>query len=87
MREIDILGIDEENKTIYFGECKWSRKKVGENVFAELVSKSKLVDWNARKRKERFIIFSKSGFTESMLKLAQERGIILVEGERVMVPS
>jgi hypothetical protein len=45
------------------------------------------VDWNARKRKERFIIFSKSGFTESMLKLAKEKGIILVEGEEVVVPG
>jgi len=86
-KEIDVVAIDEEDKTIYFGECKWSRKKVGENVFAELVSKSKLVDWNARKRKERFIIFSKSGFTESMLKLAKEKGIILVEGEEVVVPG
>ena len=83
-QEIDLVAMDEEDKTIYFGECKWSNKKVGVDVFDDLVKKSNLVDWNIRKRKDQFILFSKSGFTESMRKLAKEKHILLVEGEKIV---
>lgn len=86
-KEIDLVAIDEEDKSIYFIECKWSNKKVGENVFSDLANKAGLVDWNLRKRKEHFILFSKSGFTESMQNMAKERNIILVEGERIVFSS
>jgi AAA+ ATPase superfamily predicted ATPase len=82
-QEIDLVALDEEEKTIYFAECKWSSRKVGEDVFSDLVSKSSLVDWNIGKRKERYILFSKKGFTESMQKLAKEKDVLLVEGENM----
>jgi len=82
--EIDLVALDDEDKTIYFAECKWSNRKVGEDIFAELLRKSNLVDWNRGKRKEQFLLFSKGGFTESMTKLAKQKGIILVEGERLL---
>jgi uncharacterized protein len=77
------VALDEEEKTIYFGECKWSSKKVGEDVFSDLTNKSSLVDWNIGKRKERYILFSRKGFTESMQKLAREKDVLLVEGENI----
>ncbi len=80
--EIDLVAIDEEERKIYFGECKWSRKKVSEDVYHDVVRKSGLIDWHTKKRQERFILFSKSGFTEAMHKLAKEKEIILIEGER-----
>lgn len=83
-QEIDLVAMDEEDKTIYFGECKWSSRKVGEDVFSDLAKKSTLVDWNIGKRKERFILFSKRGFTESMRKLAKEEDVLLVEGEKLI---
>ena len=47
-----MVALDEEDETIYFGECKGSRNKVSEKMLAELVGKSKLVEWNAGKGKE-----------------------------------
>jgi AAA+ ATPase superfamily predicted ATPase len=85
--EIDLVALDEENGIAYFGECKWSRQRVQEGVFDDLVKKSHLVDWHRGKRKDRFILFSKSGFTESMQKLAQGKEIILVEGEKRIYPK
>jgi hypothetical protein len=82
--EIDILALDEEEKTAYFGECKWTRKKVGVDVFDALVKKSSLVDWNVGKRKDYFVIFSQCGFTEALEKLAKEKYLILVEGESLI---
>jgi len=40
-----------------------------------------LVEWHAGKRKERFILFSRSGFTPSMLDEAKREKVVLVEGE------
>lgn len=79
--EIDIVAIDEENETLYFGECKWSNKKVGEDIYRELIRKSNLVDLNNEKRKNRYILFSKSGFTERMMEIAKREKVLLVHSE------
>ncbi len=82
--EIDIVALDEENKEIYFGEAKWSRKPVGIDILDDLKRKAALVDWNKGKRKEHFMLFSKSGFTEAVLKTASKEDVILVKGEAVL---
>jgi hypothetical protein len=71
------VALDEESKEIYFGEAKWSMKPVGVDVLDELKRKAALVDWNLGDRKERFMLFSKSGFTEAILKAASKEGVIL----------
>ncbi|MBI4653102.1 ATP-binding protein [Candidatus Kuenenbacteria bacterium] len=77
--EIDIVGINEETKEIFFGECKWSNKLVGVNIYENLKRKAKLVDWYKDKRKENFILFSKVGFTEGMVKIANKENVFLVK--------
>lgn len=69
--EIDIVAVNEETKEIIFGECKWSEKPVGTNIYEDLKRKAELVDWQTDKRKEYFILFSKSGFTDEMKKIAK----------------
>ncbi len=80
--EIDAVGIHPETKEILFGECKWSSKPVGTNVFDDLKKKARAVEWNRDDRKESFILFSKSGFTEGMIRVAREEGVILVQGDQ-----
>ena len=83
--EIDLVGIDSETKEIIFGECKWSNKKVGTNIFIELEGKAQKVEWNNGQREENFILFSKSGFTADMIKLAKERGnVVLVDKNKLV---
>jgi len=60
MEEIDIVGLNEKEKLIIFGECKWSEKIDAEEEFYELKEKSKFVDWNRENRKEIFALFAKS---------------------------
>ncbi len=79
--EIDIAALDEEDKTVWFGECKWSNKKVGENIYSELVEKSKLVDYFGKSQKNRYILFSKNGFTENMKKIALKENVLLIGRE------
>ena len=71
--EIDIVGINEENSNIVFGECKWTDKKVDTNVLEKLKRKSKEVKWKNSKRKEEFILFSKSGFTKNLQGISENQ--------------
>lgn len=82
--EIDIVGLNEKKKQILFGECKWSAKQVGTNVYEDLKKKAGTVQWERGKRNEFFILFSKSGFTASMIELAKEEGVYLVHGDRLL---
>ncbi len=58
--EIDIVAINEKNKEILFGECKWQEQVNAEKIIKELNEKAKFVQWNNEKRKEYFAIFAKS---------------------------
>lgn len=82
--EIDIVALDDETKTAYFGECKWSNKKVGDDIYQDLVRKSQLVDWHKGKRKDRFILFSKNGFTQRMFEIAKRGKVLLAHRDKVL---
>ncbi|MGL5582880.1 MAG: ATP-binding protein, partial [Cetobacterium sp.] len=60
--EIDVVALGE--KEILFGECKWSNKHVGLSVLFKLQEKAKKVD--KKGKKEFYILFSKSGFSEEL---------------------
>ena len=82
--EIDIVALNEEEKKALFGEAKWSNRPVGVDVYENLRRKTQFVDWNRDDRREYFCLFSKSGFTESMLKLAAEERIVLFHGDKIL---
>ena len=82
--EIDIVALDEEKKTAYFGECKWSNKKVGDDIYQDLLRKSQLVDWHKEMRKNKFILFSKGGFTQRMTEISKKENVLLVHKEKVI---
>jgi AAA+ ATPase superfamily predicted ATPase len=85
-QEIDLVALNPEEKTILFGEAKWTNKPVGTNIFDDLVAKSGLVEWQKKKRQPHYALFSKSGFTPAMIKLAKEQGVFLFHGETLMNP-
>lgn len=72
--EIDMVAFNAEQNKILFGECKWSNKKVGTDILAELAAKAKSVEWGLSVRTEHFALFSKSGFTPNLVKMAKEMG-------------
>ncbi|ABC77152.1 ATP-binding protein [Syntrophus aciditrophicus] len=76
--EIDIVGLAEDENMILFGEAKWSVNPVGTNVLDNLEKKAQLVDWRKGERKEFFVIFSRSGFTQNLEKRAEEQGNLLL---------
>ncbi|HHD73253.1 MAG TPA: DUF234 domain-containing protein [Epsilonproteobacteria bacterium] len=80
--EIDVVGIAED--ALIVGECKWSNKKVGIDILDALMEKSELIDTKLSARY--YILFSKSGFTDTLIGRAREdEEVVLVEGfERVI---
>jgi len=82
--EIDIVGLNQKTKEIIFGEAKWSNKPIDVDVYKKLRMKSKSVNWMRKNRKEYYVLFSKSGFTKNMIKLAKEDGIFLVHKDKLL---
>jgi len=76
--EIDIIAIDKNGKNIIFGECKYRTGKTGLDVLVGLEVKSAQVDWYKNERKNYYILFSISGFTDELIKLAQVRNDLIL---------
>mgnify|MGYP000937805304 FL=1 len=76
--EIDIVAIDSSGNDIIFGECKYWGNKVGIDVLNKLEEKAGYVEWKQNTRRQWFVLFSISGFTEELEKLAASRNDILL---------
>jgi hypothetical protein len=82
--EIDIVAVNPDLNSIVFGEVKWSEKPVGTDVYTALKEKARKVVWGKKNRKEFFCLFSRKGFTDTMLKTASKEGVILFKGETIL---
>lgn len=76
--EIDVVAVNEDDRIILFGECKYWSNCVDVDIFYDLVEKSKKVSWYQEERKEIFILFSMSGYTQRLRQLACERGDLIL---------
>ena len=75
--EIDIVGLNEDDNVILFAAVKWSINPVGIDIFSDLKRKATLVPWGKNERNEHFALFSRSGFTDEMKRVAEEEGVYL----------
>jgi AAA+ ATPase superfamily predicted ATPase len=74
--EIDVVGISEDYLLV--GECKYSSKKVGIDILQELKDKSKKIELNLPIK--HYLLFSKSGFTDALMKLSKDDdSIVLID--------
>lgn len=78
--EIDVVGINEDENAILFAEVKWSEKPVGVNILTELKTKAEKVQWGNSKTSKHFALFSRKGFTNDMLKVAEKEKVVLFKG-------
>lgn len=82
--EIDVVALNETDKKILFGECKWTNQKVDVRILNELKRKAATVDWHVGKRKEYFILFSKNGFAADVIAIAKkDSSIILIDWQNL----
>ena len=82
--EIDLIGLNDHTNEILFAEVKWSNKPIGTNIYEDLKRKTQEVKWGKENRKEYFALFSKSGFTHQMKKIAKEENILLFKEDKLI---
>lgn len=85
--EIDIIALNQDEKKILFGEVKWRNKPVGTNIYDNLRKKTDKVEWQREERKEYYCLFSKSGFTDAMIRLARQNKIFLFHKDVLIHPE
>lgn len=64
--EIDIVALDPEGKNLILGECKYWSEPVGISVLRDMEAKACSVVWERDRRKQWYVLFSASGFTEEL---------------------
>ena len=61
-----------------YGECKWWKDPVGENVLDQLIERANKTDYGRHNPARQFLIYSRSGFTAALQKRATSQpGIVL----------
>jgi len=70
--EIDIVGLNEEENNIILSECKWTKNRIGFTLLNDLKEKAGKVRWNNKNREEKYLLFSKNGFTNDLRSYAYE---------------
>jgi len=79
--EIDVMATSESRKSILLGEVKWSRRPLGVNILKDLENKSKFVPKIDEYGTKKHVLFSRSGFTEALLRESSKRSDVhLVNG-------
>jgi hypothetical protein len=82
--EIDLVALNGSENKILFGEVKWSNKPIGIDIYENLKRKAKLVQWGKDGRVEYFSLFSKSGFTDEMEKVAKKENVLLFHKDELI---
>ena len=74
--EIDIIAKDGDD--YLFCECKWQNEKIGLSILEDLQRKASLV--SNHRNNTWYVLFSKNGFTETVLEeAAKDTHVILVD--------
>jgi len=75
--EIDIVGLAPSDDRILFAECKWTAEPIGEALVDSLQAKATKVRWGSEDLTEEFVLFSKSGFVDSLEERLEDNWSLL----------
>ena len=84
--EIDIVAYDSNGSDIIFSECKYRSQPMDIDVLHDLLRKKDLVPWKNDIRREKFVLFSISGFSKQLRECSMTRGDLLLiggDGQRI----
>ena len=82
--EIDLLAISDAQGTMLAGECKWSTKPVGTDILDSLKRKAQNAQREGQWPQIAYMLFSRSGFTPALRKVAEAEGVQLVGVEDML---
>jgi hypothetical protein len=78
--EIDIAAVNDDRELL-LGECKWTERPIGRRVYEDLKAKAPLV--HGRFTSTSYVLFSKSGFTPELQRMAKSDGARLIALEEM----
>jgi hypothetical protein len=77
--EVDLVALDEEHHQAILGECKYHVRPVDVDVLKALEAKASDIP-ELKAYQHQFLLFSKSGFTDRLLEMAENRSqVVLVD--------
>ncbi|HID61668.1 MAG TPA: ATP-binding protein [Anaerolineae bacterium] len=76
--EVDVVAISDEARAVLVGECKWSAKPVGTNIFDELRRKAQLLQREGFWERVYYALFSRAGFTKALQETVVQEEVILI---------
>jgi AAA+ ATPase superfamily predicted ATPase len=80
--EIDLIGLNKEMNKALFVEVKWTEKPVGTNILQDLKAKSEKASMGKKEITKHYALFSKRGFTDDVIRIAGNEGIVLFEKDK-----
>lgn len=84
--DIDIAGTLLDGSMLY-GECKWWRSAVGENVLDELMERASRTEFGRGNDRRQFVLYAREGFTAALRKRAAAQPGIVLHTPQTMVRS
>jgi len=82
--QVDVVAIHWGEKTLLLGEARWTSRPLNEQTLEELKAKAPSVmsesGWHFH-----FVLFSRSGFTDTLQQRAEQEGILLIDLERLLL--
>lgn len=76
--ELDIVAVNERERTIWLGEVKWTSRPVGKEIIEDLLRRKELIEWRKGRRKEYLLAISRSGFTGEAERRAEQAEVIML---------
>lgn len=78
--EIDIMAVD-NNESVIFGECKWTKDQVDESILDNLIRRGDMFKYTNKY----YYIFSKTGFTDNCIEKARKNlNVKLIEFKNML---
>jgi AAA+ ATPase superfamily predicted ATPase len=82
--DIDVAGRLLDGSMLY-GECKWWKDPVGENILDQLIERASLTSYGRDCPKRQFILYSRSGFTSELRKRVNSQKDIVLHTPQSML--
>lgn len=78
--EIDIMAVD-NNESVIFGECKWTKEQVDVSILDNLIRRGDLFKYTNKY----YYIFSKTGFNDNCIeKVKKNLTVKLIEFKNML---
>lgn len=81
-QEVDVVAYRKGMALI--GECKWIATQIGLNIFEELKQKAGTLARDTGWKQFHLVLFSRSGFTPELMKVARQGEVMLVGPEELL---